>query len=87
LTVSALSQQNVSVQWKDGSVLVNGEGNTNSAKVVVADILYNNGVVHVIDTVLLPKLNSITTTNTPKITNSATSATIGTLFYFVLLPF
>ena len=83
LTVPALSQGNVSVQFKDGSVLVNGEGNTESAKVVVADVLYNNGVVHVIDTVLLPKLDG--KASSPRVASGAVSVTIGSLFYFVLL--
>jgi uncharacterized surface protein with fasciclin (FAS1) repeats len=37
------------VQVRDGGVYVNG------AKVVAADIAASNGVIHVIDTVLLPK--------------------------------
>jgi transforming growth factor-beta-induced protein len=71
LTVPALSKENVTVQLKDGSVLVKGEGNTAAAKVVIADVLYNNGVIHVVDTVLLPKLNA-------KTTGTASSNTTGT---------
>jgi uncharacterized surface protein with fasciclin (FAS1) repeats len=39
----------VGVKVKDGSVMIN------KAKVVKADIACKNGVIHVIDTVLLPK--------------------------------
>jgi uncharacterized surface protein with fasciclin (FAS1) repeats len=58
ITANALSKQPLTAQLKDGSVLVSGEGNTTPAKVVIADVLFNNGVAHVIDTVLLPKLPS-----------------------------
>jgi uncharacterized surface protein with fasciclin (FAS1) repeats len=56
LKAAALSKQPITAQLKDGSVLVSGEGNATPAKVVNADVLFNNGVAHVIDTVLLPKL-------------------------------
>jgi len=41
--------QSVSIRTTDGGVLVNG------AKVVKADIETSNGVIHVIDTVILPQ--------------------------------
>ncbi len=40
--------------YKDGNVYVSDE-NGNSAKVTIADVNQSNGVIHVIDTVLLPK--------------------------------
>ena len=45
-------------QWRDGPVKVDG-GNVmiNDAKVTAADIAASNGVIHVIDTVLLPPAN------------------------------
>ncbi|WP_371440198.1 fasciclin domain-containing protein [Olleya sp. ITB9] len=39
---------------KDGAVYVSDE-NGNSAQVTIADVNQSNGVIHVIDTVLLPK--------------------------------
>jgi len=41
--------QNVSIEVKDGVVFVDG------AKVISADIKASNGVIHVIDSVILPK--------------------------------
>lgn len=40
--------------YKDGNVYVSDE-NGNSAKVTIADVNQSNGIIHVIDTVLLPK--------------------------------
>ncbi len=48
--------QNVSVQAADGKVLVAGEGQDKPANVVIADLLFDSGVIHVIDQVLLPEL-------------------------------
>jgi uncharacterized surface protein with fasciclin (FAS1) repeats len=44
-----LNGQNISVSVKDGNVLLNG------AKVLIADVPASNGVIHAIDTVLLPQ--------------------------------
>ena len=41
--------QSVAISTSNGTVMVN------NAKVVTADVLASNGVIHVIDTVLLPK--------------------------------
>jgi uncharacterized surface protein with fasciclin (FAS1) repeats len=41
--------QNVSIRSASGTVMVN------DAKVIKADVMASNGVIHVIDTVLLPK--------------------------------
>jgi uncharacterized surface protein with fasciclin (FAS1) repeats len=41
--------QSLRIQLKDGSVLID------NAKVVKADIVTSNGVIHVIDSVVLPK--------------------------------
>ena len=40
--------QDVTIMTKDGSVYING------AKVVKADIMASNGIIHVIDTVIMP---------------------------------
>lgn len=42
----------IAISVKDGTVYLNG-----SAKVVTADVMASNGVIHVIDTVLLPPTN------------------------------
>ena len=52
----AWTNQTISVQSADGKVLVAGEGQDKPANVVIADVLFNNGVIHVIDQVLLPAL-------------------------------
>jgi uncharacterized surface protein with fasciclin (FAS1) repeats len=44
-----LNGQDIAVSVKDGSVLLNG------AKVIIPDVAASNGVIHAIDTVLLPK--------------------------------
>ncbi|MGF1744431.1 fasciclin domain-containing protein [Vibrio minamisatsumaniensis] len=44
-----LQGQAVMVSTNDGTVMIN------NAKVIAADVKENNGVIHVIDTVLLPK--------------------------------
>ncbi len=48
-TVKALEGEPVSLSLKDGKLTLNG-----SATVVTADILATNGVIHVIDTVIVP---------------------------------
>lgn len=48
-SVKTLNGQELKLTVNDGTVMVN------DAKVVKADILASNGVIHVIDTVLLPK--------------------------------
>ncbi len=44
-----LNGQDIAVSVKDGSVLLNG------AKVIIPDVAASNGVIHAIDTVLLPQ--------------------------------
>jgi uncharacterized surface protein with fasciclin (FAS1) repeats len=56
-SVETVSKAALSVNFDGKSVLINGAGNANPAKVVIADVLIKGGVVHVIDSVLLPKLN------------------------------
>lgn len=46
--VTTLSGDTLTVEKRDGHVMING------AKVVAADVVADNGVIHVIDTVLLP---------------------------------
>lgn len=41
--------------WKKGKDVYVSDENGNSAKVTIADVNQSNGVIHVIDTVLLPK--------------------------------
>ncbi|MDB4055690.1 fasciclin domain-containing protein [Akkermansiaceae bacterium] len=46
---TALNKKDIALAVKDGSLTLNG-----SAKVVTADVKCSNGVIHVIDTVILP---------------------------------
>ena len=48
-TAETLEGENVKIKVKDGSVMIN------DAKVIGADIMASNGVIHVIDTVLIPE--------------------------------
>ena len=41
--------------WKKGNDIYVTDENGNSAKVTIADVNQSNGVIHVVDTVLLPK--------------------------------
>lgn len=75
--VASLNSKEISVTLKDGSIYVAGTMNTKPAKVIIADVLYANGVVHVIDGVLLPG-NETVTAAPPKPTGS-TSASSGGL--------
>jgi uncharacterized surface protein with fasciclin (FAS1) repeats len=47
-SAKTVAGQKVEIETKDGTVMING------AKVVKADIMCSNGVIHVIDTVLMP---------------------------------
>jgi uncharacterized surface protein with fasciclin (FAS1) repeats len=47
-SAKAVSGDSVSISLKDGGVMIDG------AKVVTADVAASNGVIHVIDTVLMP---------------------------------
>ena len=78
ITATALSKTNITAIAKDGAVLVSGPGNSVPAKVVNADVAVSQGVVHVIDTVLLPDLSNVpASTPTPKpILNSAISGSV-----------
>ncbi len=48
-SVKALEGEQIALSLKDGKLTLNG-----SATVVAADILATNGVIHVIDTVIVP---------------------------------
>ncbi|MCC9607793.1 fasciclin domain-containing protein [Blastopirellula sp. JC732] len=48
-SADTLAEQPIKISAKDGAVMIN------DAKVVKADIVTSNGVIHVIDTVLLPQ--------------------------------
>jgi len=50
-SAKTLNGQSVTISTSDSSVMVN------NARVVKADIPASNGVIHVIDTVLLPEAN------------------------------
>jgi len=53
--VETLGGQTLSITVEDGKVLVNG------AEVILADVPSTNGVIHVIDQVLVPELNIVDT--------------------------
>ena len=53
-TIETVSGGNLTAWMKGGAVYVTDE-NGNSAKVTIADVNQSNGVIHVIDTVLLPR--------------------------------
>ncbi|QJP33581.1 fasciclin domain-containing protein [Nonlabens sp. Ci31] len=54
-TVATVAGAELTLSLKDGKVMVT-DANGNSATVIAADLNQTNGVIHVIDTVLLPKM-------------------------------
>jgi len=48
-SATTVEGQAVTIEVKDGNVMVN------NAQVIMTDVEASNGVIHVIDTVLLPK--------------------------------
>jgi uncharacterized surface protein with fasciclin (FAS1) repeats len=54
-TVTTVAGGELTLSLEDGNVIVT-DVNGNSATVVAADLNQTNGVIHVIDTVLLPKM-------------------------------
>ncbi|KAJ3200054.1 Stabilin-2 [Dinochytrium kinnereticum] len=59
-----LKGQTLNAAFDGKAVTVSGGGNAKPATVVVADVVFNAGVVHVIDTVLLPAADVPATTTT-----------------------
>lgn len=59
-SADSVNGASLKIKVVDGSVMIN------DAKVVTADILCSNGVIHVIDSVLLPQAQEATTTDKPK---------------------
>jgi len=86
--VKTLNGQELKVSLKDDSVFIAG------AKVVTADVKATNGVVHLIDSVLMPKAEEkmmdhkpaetgfVSTTNNSLITFVIALATVGSLLVF-----
>lgn len=71
--IKTLQGQSVKVSIKDGNVFVN------DAKVIIPDVLVANGVVHVIDSVLLPNLSGNSTGPTgPTATGNASPSSSAT---------
>ncbi|MFN3644350.1 MAG: fasciclin domain-containing protein [Gemmobacter sp.] len=54
-TISTVGGCDFTVMAKDGAVMIR-DGQGNVAAVTIADVEQSNGVIHVIDTVLLPKM-------------------------------
>jgi uncharacterized surface protein with fasciclin (FAS1) repeats len=48
-TAETLAGKNIKIEVKDGSVMIN------DSKVTTADVMASNGVIHIIDTVLIPE--------------------------------
>ncbi|KAJ3215900.1 hypothetical protein HDU67_010202 [Dinochytrium kinnereticum] len=68
-----LKDQTLAAAFDGKAVTVAGLGNKTPATVVLADIVFNGGVVHVIDTVLLPGAPEPPTTDVETKTETSTS--------------
>ncbi|MFM9005599.1 MAG: fasciclin domain-containing protein, partial [Flavobacteriales bacterium] len=67
------------IQGQDVTVTINTDGVfINNAEVILADVMATNGVVHVIDAVLVPQLNPSNATVVDVIVNSANHNTLET---------
>ncbi|KAJ3193394.1 hypothetical protein HK101_004910 [Irineochytrium annulatum] len=77
--------ETLAVTANNGSLFVAGAGNKSPAKVVIADVITNSGVVHVIDTVLLPtSLPAATTNSGPVSTTPAKPSSSSTAGNYVV---
>lgn len=56
--ITMASGDKAKIEVKDGSVYING------AKVIATDIVGKNGVIHIIDTVMIPQTNKVAPTQT-----------------------
>ncbi len=54
MEVSTLANQSFTIDLENGAVITDANGRT--SEIIVVDVQANNGVVHVIDTVLLPAM-------------------------------
>lgn len=70
--VETLNGDSVNVAVSDAGVTVNG------ASVVAADIIASNGIIHVIDSVLLPAAGDVDATTTTEATKAAADITVTT---------
>ena len=82
-SAKALSGKQVTVTSEDGKVMVKGDGNPSAGSVVVADVLIEGGVVHVIDQVLLPNLSEPLVEST----SGAFTAGVGALLVAIAAQF
>ncbi|KAI9207926.1 FAS1 domain-containing protein [Polychytrium aggregatum] len=86
LSIGTYGGENITIEVDTTGVYVAGAGNSVAARVVTADVLVNSGVVHVIDTVLLPSTKLLTSlaSNTDGLTvsqlNPVTPAVLGKTF-------
>ncbi len=54
VSLKTLNGQNITVMQKDGKVYLK-DANGNTSQITATDVLASNGVIHVIDTVVMPK--------------------------------
>ncbi|KAI8617746.1 FAS1 domain-containing protein [Chytriomyces sp. MP71] len=66
--------ETLSVKYDGTNVLISAAGNKTPAKVIAADVLADNVIVHVIDTVLLPNFSAKATGTSVASSAAATSA-------------
>lgn len=77
LTAPTVAGSELKVAVVDGAVTIKGAGNPTPAKVAIADVLVSGGVVHAIDTVLLPDFTGAETgANKDATKSSATTSSV-----------
>ncbi|KAJ3126042.1 hypothetical protein HK098_007919 [Nowakowskiella sp. JEL0407] len=71
--ITTLLGQKFKVAFVDGAPVILGFGNKSPVKLSITDVLVANGVIHVVDAVIIPDLSKVSATPSPSPSKSASS--------------